>query len=209
MFYTAGWRGPLAMATSTDLKTWTRRGEMLPEGAAWGDGAGKTAGTDNALWYDIHATDPKERIKYLTCWSHVPKDQQVPGLTHSLQVSDGKNWSKPVPCNAPAGDYGSIFYNPFRGKWVQSIKQGGPRGRSRYCVESDRFLDGANWSKAVYWTNADRLDLPEPEETYPGPPAAPQLYSLAAVAYESLMIGMHQIHRGPDNRSARRVVSRS
>lgn len=200
MFYTAGWRGPLAMATSPDLKTWTRRGEMLPEGAAWGDGAGKTAGTDNALWFDIHATDPQERIKYLTCWSHVPKDQQVPGLTHSLQVSDGKTWSKPVPCNAPAGDYGSIFYNPFREKWVQSIKQDSPRGRSRYYVESDRFLDGADWSKAVYWTNADRLDLPEPDETYPGPPAAPQLYSLAAVAYESLMIGMHQIHRGPDNR---------
>ncbi|MDP4585291.1 MAG: exo-alpha-sialidase [Verrucomicrobiales bacterium] len=200
MFYTAGWRGPLAMATSPDLKIWTRRGELLPEGAAWGDGAGKTAGTDNALWYDIHATDPKERIKYLTCWMHVPKDQQVPGLTHSLQVSDGKTWSKPVPCSTPAGDYGSIFYNPFRGKWVQSIKQDSQRGRSRYYVESENFLDGADWSRAVYWTNADRLDQPEPDETYPGPPAPPQLYSLAAVAYESLMIGMHQIHRGPDNR---------
>ncbi len=200
MFYTAGWRGPLAMATSPDLKIWTRRGELLPEGAAWGDGAGKTAGTDNALWFDIHATDPKERIKYLTCWMHVPKDQQVPGLTHSLQVSDGKTWSKPVPCSTPAGDYGSIFYNPFRGKWVQSIKQDSQRGRSRYYVESENFLDGADWSRAVYWTNADRLDQPEPDETYPGPPAPPQLYSLAAVAYESLMIGMHQIHRGPDNR---------
>ncbi|MDP4790826.1 MAG: hypothetical protein NWR99_03005, partial [Verrucomicrobiales bacterium] len=200
MFYTAGWRGPLAMATSPDLKIWTRRGELLPEGAAWGDGAGKTAGTDNALWYDIHATDPKERIKYLTCWMHVPKDQQVPGLTHSLQVSDGKTWSKPVPCSTLAGDYGSIFYNPFRGKWVQSIKQDSQRGRSRYYVESENFLDGADWSRAVYWTNADRLDQPEPDETYPGPPAPPQLYSLAAVAYESLMIGMHQIHRGPDNR---------
>jgi len=207
MFYTAGWRGPLAMATSPDLKTWTRPelglhggNILLPEGAAWGDGQGRTAGTDNALWYDITATDPGERIKYLTCWSHVPKDQQVPGLTHSLQVSDGITWSKPVPCSTPAGDYGSIFYNPFRGKWVQSIKQDSPRGRSRFYVESDRFLDGADWSKAVYWTNADRLDVPEPEETYPGPPASPQLYSLAAVAYESLMIGMHQIHRGPDNR---------
>jgi len=207
MFYTAGWRGPLAMATSPDLKTWTRPdlglhggNILLPEGAAWGAGDCRTAGTDNALWYDIHATDPKERIKYLTCWMHVPKDQQVPGLTHSLQVSDGKTWSKPVPCNVAVGDYGSILYNPFRGKWVQSIKKDGPRGRSRYYVESDRFLDGADWSRAVYWTNADRLDLPEPDETYPGPPAPSQLYSLAAVAYESVMIGMHQIHRGPDNR---------
>ncbi len=200
MFYTAGWRGPLAMATSPDLKTWTRRGEMLPEGAAWGAGEGRTAGTDNALWYDIHATNPKERIKYLTCWSHVPKDQQVPGLTHSLQVSDGISWSKPVPCSTPAADYGSIFYNPFSQRWIQSIKQDSPRGRSRYYVESKNFLDGADWSDAVYWTNADRLDLPEPATAYPGGGEVPQLYSLAAVAYESVMIGMHQIHRGPDNR---------
>jgi hypothetical protein len=161
-----------------------------------------TAGTDNALWYDIGAADSQERIKFLTCWMHAPKEQRVPGLTHSLQVSDGVTWSKPVPCTAPAGDYGSIFYNPFRNKWVQSIKRDGPRGRCRYYVESERFLDGADWSKSVYWTNADRLDRPEPAGAYPGYEGEgdpPQLYSLAAVAYESLMIGMHQIHRGPKN----------
>jgi len=209
MFYTAGWRGPLALATSPDMKSWTRpslglHGDnvLLPEGAAWGAGEGSTAGTDNALWYDTHATDPKERIKYLTCWSHVPTEQRVRGLTHSLQISDGVTWSKPVACSAPAGDYGSIFYNPFRSKWVQSIKRDGPRGRCRYYVESDRFLDGADWSRAVYWTNADRLDQPESAGGYAGHSSSgdpPQLYSLAAVAYESLMIGMHQIHRGPKN----------
>lgn len=209
MFYTAGWRGPLAMATSPDMKTWTRPdlglhggNILLPEGAAWGKGEGVTAGSDNALWYDINATDPKERIKFLTCWIHVPKEQRVRGLTHSLQVSDGVNWSKPVRCSVPAGDYGSIFYNPFRDKWVQSIKRESPRGRARYYVESDQFLDGADWSDAVYWTNADRLDLPEPAGSYAGVTREgdpPQLYSLAAVAYESVMIGMHQIHRGPKN----------
>jgi predicted neuraminidase len=209
MFYSVGLYGPLAMATSPDLKTWTRPelglhgGNILrPPGRAWGNGEGTMSGSDNALWYDIQANDPKERIKYLTCWMHVPKEQLVPGLTHSLQVSDGVTWSKPVPCTRPAGDYCSIFYNPFRKKWVQSIKKDTPRGRSRYYVESDTFLEGANWDKAVYWTNADRLDLPEPAGSYAGnekPGAPPQLYSLAAVAYESLMIGMHQIHRGPNN----------
>jgi hypothetical protein len=209
MFYSVGLYGPLAMATSPDLKTWTRPelglhgGNILrPPGRAWGNGEGTMSGSDNALWYDIQANDPKERIKYLTCWMHVPKEQLVPGLTHSLQVSDGVTWSKPVPCTRPAGDYCSIFYNPFRKKWVQSIKKDTPRGRSRYYVESDTFLEGANWDKAVYWTNADRLDLPEPAGSYAGNEklgAPPQLYSLAAVAYESLMIGMHQIHRGPNN----------
>lgn len=209
MFYTAGWRGPLALATSPDLKTWTRPelglhggNLLLPEGPAWGRGDGSTAGSDNALWYDITASDPKERLKFLTCWIHVPKEQRVPGLTHSLQVSDGVTWSKPVPCTTPAGDYGAIFYNPFRKKWVQSIKQDGPRGRCRSYVESDSFLEGAHWDKSVYWTNADRLDRPEPAGGYAGQDKEgdpPQLYSLAAVAYESLMIGMHQIHRGPNN----------
>ncbi len=201
MFYTAGWRGPLAMATSPDLKRWTRQGDvLLPEGAAWENGEGNTAGTDNALWYDITATDSMERIKYLTCWMHVPKEKRIPGLTHSLQTSDGVNWSKPVPCNQGVADYGSIFHNPFRNKWVQSIKKDGPRGRSRYYLESDRFMDGTDYQSSVYWTNADKLDLPEPATAYPGGGEAPQLYSLAAVAYESVMVGMHQIHRGPDNR---------
>jgi len=209
MFYTAGWRGPLAMATSRDLRTWVRPelggkagNILLPAGAAWGGGEGVTAGTDHALWYDVQSADPKERIKYLTCWMHVSKKEAAAGPTHSLQVSDGVTWSKPVACSAAASDYGSIFYNPFRNKWVQSIKRDGPRGRCRYYVESERFLDGADWSKAVYWTNADRLDRPEPAGAYPGVAGegdAPQLYSLAAVAYESLMIGMHQIHRGPKN----------
>jgi hypothetical protein len=63
-------------------------------------------------------------------------------------------------------------------------------------------LEGADWDKAVYWTNADAKDKPEPAGSYAGNAQQgdpPQLYSLAAVAYESLMIGMHQIHRGPNN----------
>jgi predicted neuraminidase len=209
MFYTAGWRGPLALATSPDLKTWIRPelgpsggNILLPQGAAWADGAGTAAGTDNALWYDVEAGDPRQRIKYLTCWMHVPVEQRLPGLTHSLQTSDGVSWSKPVPCTTAAGDYGSIFYNPFRKKWVQSIKQDVRRGRCRYYVESNNFLDTADWERAVFWTGADAKDAPEPAGGYAGNALegdTPQLYSLAAVAYESLMIGMHQIHRGPDN----------
>jgi len=210
MFYTAGWRGPLALATSPDMKIWSRPelglhggNVLLPEGMTWDTGSGSTAGSDNSLWYDVTVADPQEVIKYLTCWMHAPKGQSARTPTHSLQQSDGVVWSKPVACNRPAGDYCSFFYNPFRGKWVQSIKRDGPRGRCRSYIESDRFLDGANWSRAVYWTNADRLDRPEPADGYPGCEAGgdpPQLYSLAAVAYESLLVGMHQIHRGPANK---------
>jgi predicted neuraminidase len=199
LFYVAGWRGPLSLATSPDLKTWTRRGELLPEGLRWTGPKLVTGGSDNCVWLDLNAKDPAERIKFLTCWLHVPVELRPKGFMHSLHVSDGKNWSDAVTTTIAADDYCSFFHNPFRDKWVFSIKIGTVRGRSRYYHESDAFLAGADWKRSVYWTNADRLDVPEPEGRYPGAGDAPQLYSLNAIAYESLLVGMHYIHRGPKN----------
>ena len=156
-------------------------------------------GTDNSVWLDLNATNPAERIKVITCWEHVPPELRAPGFNHSLTVGDGKTWSDWVPTDTAVSDYCSFFFNPFRQKWVFSLKRGTPLGRSRYYLESDDFLKGANWSKAVYWTGADRLDAPEPAGHYPGAGDRPELYSLNAVAYESLMIGMHYILRGPIN----------
>jgi predicted neuraminidase len=200
LYHVAGWRGPLSLATSTDMVHWARQGPLLPEGLRWSGPKLATGGSDNCVWLDLNATNPAGRVKYLTCWMHVPKEQRPPGFNHSLQMSDGATWSDAVPTTIVADDYCSFFFNPFRGKWCFSIKKGTSRGRSRFYAESDDFLRGADWSKAVYWTNADRLDAPEPEGRYPGAGDAPQLYSLNAVAYESLMVGMHYIHRGPDNR---------
>ncbi|MFM7923978.1 MAG: glycosyl hydrolase family 32, partial [Planctomycetaceae bacterium] len=78
--------------------------------------------------------------------------------------------------------------------WCFSIKQGGRHGRNRWYHESRDFMQGADWSKAVFWANADRLDEPDPQIGVPA-----QLYSLSAVAYESILLGMFQIHLGPDN----------
>lgn len=200
MFYVAGWRGPLSLATSPDMKTWTRRGQLLPEGLRWTGPKLATGGSDNCVWLDLNAKNPAERLKYITCWLHVPKEQRPDGFMHSLHVSDGKTWSDAMPTTIAADDYCSFFYNPFREKWVFSIKMGTSRGRSRYYYESDDFLAGADWKKSVFWTCTDKLDLPEPQGRYPGAGEQAQLYSLNAVAYESLMVGMHYIHRGPNNK---------
>ncbi|WP_208300404.1 exo-alpha-sialidase [Prosthecobacter fusiformis] len=186
MFYTAGWRGGLAMATSKDLLTWTRPNMgtvggniLLPPGSAW-------AGGDNSVWLDVNAKDPMERVKLLT-------DRRP--LPHTLQTSpNGKVWSQGVN-TGKAGDYCSFFYNPFRKVWCFSIKQGGTHGRNRWYSENEDFIKGADWSKSVFWCNADKLD--EPDAAI-GDPA--QLYSLNAVAYESLMLGQFYIHLGPDNK---------
>lgn len=183
MFYTAGWRGPLALATSQDLRQWTRPELDIVEDnlllAKGGD-----AGGDNCVWLDLDSKH--ERIKFLT-------DRGRAG--HMLQTSsDGRHWSEPV-VTGRAGDYCSFYHNPFRNRWCHSIKQGGPRGRSRWYSESTDFKKSAGWSSSVYWCNADKLD--EPDSAVGD---APQLYSLSAVAYESLMLGEFQILLGPDNK---------
>lgn len=191
MFYTAGWRGGLALATSRDLVNWERpsigdsgSNILIPKG--W-----DKSGGDNSLWLDVDSNDPAQRLKFIT-------DRGREG--HRLTTSgDGLRWNEESR-TGPAGDYCSFFYNPFRKVWVYSIKQNGPRGRSRHYAENPVFMNGADWSRSVYWTNADERDRPEPEGGYPGAGEAPQLYSLNAVAYESLIVGMHYIHRGPDNR---------
>ncbi|WP_373493458.1 hypothetical protein, partial [Aquiflexum sp.] len=206
MYYRSGWLGGLALATSKDMINWERPtlgisggNLLLPKGNIYTGEALLTAGSDNCVWLDMQAPLSK-RIKFLTCWMHAPLDQRPKHTTHTLHVSDGKKWSKGRP-TGKFGDYCSFFYNPFRKKWIYSIRiSDGSRGRCRYYSEHTDFLKGADWSDAVYWTNADRLDKPEPVGSYPGAGEQPQLYSLNAIAYESIFIGMHQILRGPDNK---------
>ncbi|CAN0591893.1 unnamed protein product, partial [Laminaria digitata] len=170
MFYVAGWRGPLSVATSKDMVHWDRPdlglsggNVLLPEGLKSTGTEVKTGGSDNTVWLDLNAKNPAERLKYLACWMHVPQADRPNGFHHSLQVSDGETWSDAVPTSMASGDYSSFFYNPFRKKWCFSIKEHTSQGRSRNYLETDEFLDGADWEKSVFWTSADKLDKPEPE----------------------------------------------
>jgi hypothetical protein len=180
MWYTAGWRGPLALATSPDAAQW-HRPALGPAGNVVFPAP--LAGGDNCAWLDLDAP-PAERVKFLSCY----------GPVHKLFTSpDGRLWSKPLPAGG-AGDYCSFFFNPFRGVWVYSVKRGNPRGRCRYYAESPLFMTEGAFNSSVYWCCADRLDEPDAEAR-----CLPQLYSLSAVAYESLLLGVFQIHLGPPN----------
>ena len=68
--------------------------------------------------------------------------------------------------------------------------------RTRSYRECDDLFLGAVWhdKELVYWAGADELDLPDPQVG-----DKTQLYNLDAVAYESLMLGVFNIHRGPSN----------
>ncbi len=208
MFYHSGTLDPRRrhLAFSRDMIHWERpdfgegmgnlfrepgpQGEQLPPG---------TAGSVFAVWLDLETRDLDKRYKLFGLSRKDPR-------TYTLHTSpDGVNWSKPVWAG-PTSDAQSLFYNPFRRVWVFSIKQSVARNnrnlRGRWYVEARDFLQGGDWKDAVYWTCADRLDLPEPVDGYPAHPVrgeSCQLYALHGVAYESIMLGLHEIHRGPEN----------
>lgn len=188
IWYTAGWRGSLALATSKDGLHW-RRPDIDGQGSnillASGGGPGQ-AGGDNSLWLDLETQDPSQRLKLISLDLH--------GLDHYVQTSpDGKNWSNPVNAGR-SGDYSSFFYNPFRKVWVNSVKRDYKHGRSRDYAESKDFLNPLR-HQSVFWTGPDKLDKP-----HPAIGDQPQLYSLNAVAYESLLLGEFYIHLGPANK---------
>ncbi|PRD48749.1 glycosyl hydrolase family 32 [Sphingobacterium haloxyli] len=197
MFYTAGWRGGLALATSKDLLRWERpelglAGEnlILPPGPLM-------AGGDNAIWLDLNAKDSAQRYKAIIERLHGWRSNfntRDDSPTHTLHTSaDGLIWSQGITTRR-AEDYSSFFYNPFREVWSYSIKKS-VSGRKRFYAESKDFMRGASWENMVYWVNADSLDEPDSEIGN-----TPQLYSLNGIAYESIMLGQFYILLGPYNR---------
>lgn len=187
MWYEAGWIGTICYATSKDGLRWERPSlDVKP-------------GTNQVLPLDLTpdswtvvpdwtCADPLQRYKmYLR-----PPGGQMPGV--SMTSPDGIHWTNRV-MSGNTGDRSTMFYNPFRKKWVYSLRSSF-RGRSRHYWECDDFLAGAKWEMdgPVVWAAADREDPQDPVTQ-----RVPQLYNLDAVAYESIMLGFYEIHHGPEN----------
>ena len=195
LWYQAGtyFQGTIALATSPDGLHWSRpeldvnpgTNQALPLGYQ-PDSYGIVA--------DWQSDDPEQRFKLFA--TH-------PGCkppASSFTSRDGIHWTNKTQ-TGPTGDRSSMFYNPFRKKWVYSLRSSF-RGRSRHYRECEDFLAGANWTDidTVPWLAADKLDTPEP-----GYKHKTQLYNFDAVAYESLMLGFFELHRGPENDRCERM----
>eukprot|EP00041_Stephanoeca_diplocostata_P033013 m.1077457 g.1077457 ORF g.1077457 m.1077457 type:complete len:481 (+) comp24251_c0_seq39:995-2437(+) len=148
------------------------------------------------VWLDGQRNVPRSaRFKMAAVFAY--NDYRHYTILHS---ADGVHWI--VVTNSTAGsiaDRSTVFFNPFRSKWVYSIKQDlpPPFGRSRAYWEAEDLDTGATWGTpngvAVYnWTNADEFDPPWGcgHENYT------QLYNLDAVAYESVLVGLFSIFTG-------------
>lgn len=189
MWYEAGWLNTIALATSKDGLHWERPNfDVRP-------------GTNQVLPQDMtpdswtvvpnwDSTNPEEKYTLFVC---APGPDQ-PGT--SLTSPDGIHWTKRTEAGV-TGDRSTHFYNPFRKKWVYSLRTGFPnRGRARHYYECDDFMKEAKWSPSdkLPWLMTDEKD---PVDYLTG--EKPQLYNFDAVPYESLMLGMFEIHQGPPN----------
>lgn len=190
MWYMTGYLGQMAYATSTDGIHWERPAlDVVP-------------GTNLCLPRELHpdsgsvvidyeTSDPAARFKMLVREPNPPGKPTFPGLL--MTSPDGIHWGAPQPTGI-MDDRSTLFYNPFRRKWVQSIRAWHPTAwRSRYYWEDDDFLRSGVWApgQPLHWTRADCMDV--------GVDCYPELYNLDAIAYESVLLGFHQILKGPPN----------
>jgi hypothetical protein len=218
IWYHAGWFDGTAYAYSEDGLRWVRppldiepgTNRVLPRDESERDGAG--------VWLDLETPNPAERYKMFVFhrkYDHrrepgegLPGRASSSGRAVSLGGSvytspDGIHWTDRGP-TGPCGDNTNFYYNPFRRAWFYSIRVHGEQGerfsgadvRKRAYRECDDFVAGSKWSEedVVLSAAADDEDLPDPTLGY-----KTQLYNLDAVGYESLMLGVFAIHRGPPN----------
>lgn len=195
MWYQAGtyFRGTLALATSPDGIRWTRPALDVKSGTNQALPPGFQPDS-YGLVPDWECADPRQRFKLFSTKPGMPQP------AFSFVSPDGVHWTDMTQTGV-AGDRSSMFYNPFRKRWVYSIRSSF-RGRSRHYRECEDFLAGAPWTPAdtVPWLAADALDAPEP-----GYKHKTQLYNFDAVAYESVMLGFFELHRGPENKHCERM----
>jgi len=196
-WYECGWLQQMCYATSKDGIKWEK-----PD-------LGISPGTNKIMLYDrgpgSKERDPEHFLRpdSTTFWIdyEAPKSERYkmylrnPGGDHSGIIgtsADGLHWEN-LTLSGVVGDRSTMFYNPFRKKWVTSIRAS---GRTRNYHERDRFIDPEKWNgeEQAKWLNVDKFDKPDPYAQM-----SPMLYNVDCVGYESIMLGMFEIHRGPEN----------
>ncbi len=204
MYYHAGWFHGTALVVSDDGINWTRpdlgvvgnTNLVIPPRPSYErDGC--------LVWLDQHADKAEERWKmFLFNRDRANDSKEIAELYTS---EDGVHWDYREAAGR-CGDNSSFLYDPFRKKWVFSVRTGFPEsGRARSYFARDKFIDEPWKTNAdafseiiadapVPWARIDCRDTFEEATQF-----NPQLYDLNAVAYESLMLGVFAVFHGPEN----------
>ncbi len=190
MWYIAGVLKGTFYAVSTDGVRWEKPSlDVLP-----GTNLVYPCRRDSStIWLDLEEPDPKYRYKMF--WYKVPNHGEPAGTFNYVASADGIHWGKVIARSAMRYDRSTVFFNPFRKKWVAGLRYGDPVvARFRRYREADNPVELVTWKDSddnPLWCGGDRLDPVHPEYNY-----RPELYNLDCVAYESLMLGFFSILRG-------------
>ena len=211
MWYHADYaQGRLCYATSADGINWEKPSLDVVPGT---NIVMQSAGGSRVVWLDLETEDPNQRFKLITTRDghELIKDGQAWwGSKCSMSVHfspDGIHWSQSAISTGPTGDRNSAFYNPFRGRWVYSLREYSPIGglespkRCRRYWDSPDLIAGVPWKihEPTMWVGSDNADLRLPPRKI-----QPELYNLDAVAYESVMLGLFTIMRRFPDRQIQR-----
>jgi hypothetical protein len=207
MWYMGGFANHTCLAVSKDGIRWEKTARDVVQGTNVVQPGTRDSST---VWLDLDERDPAKRFKM---WRVTTKDdtrvEKWPpadeGYVYlAVHASpDGIHWSESLkPIQRIWGDRSTVFYNPFRKVWCYSLRGNGwgkMYRRSRLYLEQADFMhprmsntlpDGKPRG-ITHWITADRLDPPDPRY----PKAQPELYTLDAAGYESLMVGLFSVMR--------------
>lgn len=206
MWYMAGYDGGFAYAESEDGIAWRRPDlDVVPGTNLVLETPPGYIRNNATVWLDSGASSPAERFKMFAffragsgSWPRVrpqpmPTEEEVAWVFTS---PDGIHWARRARTGT-CGDNTALFPNPFRGTWAYSIRTfGGARGRLRSYYEHAEFVVGAGWKAEDVreWLATDERDRPDPELGL-----RPELYKVDCAPYESLMVGLFGIYKGPPN----------
>ncbi|MCU1381471.1 MAG: hypothetical protein JWL71_168 [Acidobacteria bacterium] len=182
MWYMGGYSQNVCYAYSHDGMRWEKPSLDIVAGTNITMGGHRDSST---VWLDQTERDPARRFKMAYWYDH---------YLVLLDSPDGIHWHERGR-SGPAGDRTTFFHNPFRARWVFSIRDDvpGAQGRHRRYVEGEDFVEASRWraNQPVMWVGADADDPRRPEYNVPT-----ELYNLDCVGYESLMLGLFTIFRG-------------
>lgn len=223
MWYQAGWFDATAYADSEDGIHWKRLHEVYPDRETdrviereFG-----TMRDGSAVWLDYNAKSSDEKFKMIVFYRKFDQDYRFyhkkpkhahdrPGSlppveqTVMYKSANGIDWI-PMGLTSYAGDNTTFFYNPFRKKWVYSLRTFSTldqRVRVRGYYELNDFFNESQWSDSdvSFWSRTDIFDYPDDDLGY-----YTQLYGIDATPYESLMIGAFSVFMGPPNNIAEKL----
>ena len=212
MWYMAGGRGyetgfVTCYAESADGITWTRPSLNYVKGT---NIVLKGLNRDsNTIWIDKTESNPNLRFKMFV----VAEGKSHWGY-HYYTSSDGKYW-RSVNESGKIADRSTVFYNPFRGVWVWSLRHN-IRLSSSVLVRGRDYMEDADvvaGNKKAFANLESFWFGPWPDE--PKHPVykdvQPAIYNLDAIGYESLMLGVFSSWAGPENGvcASDRVIKRN